>query len=426
MNKGFSIQRAQAEANRCLLCYDAPCSKACPAGTNPAKFIKKLRMKNITGAIRTIKTNNILGGACGVLCPSPRLCEKECIAKGLDRPIRIREIQRALIEHSWDIGFNPLAKAKKNGKRVAIIGAGPAGLACASELLKEGFNVTIFEEKDGPGGVLGFGVPEHRFSRDFLDKEIKDLEFLGVEFKFNSPIKNCDSFERLTKEDYNAIFISTGLWQPIRTINKTSHGIYTAIDFLDLAKRKETKEAEKLLSGKKVAVIGGGGTAIDCAETAVKLRAKDVYLIYRRTFLQMPAEKEEINSAIASGIQFLLLNQPVDYLIEDNSLKAIKLIRTELGEVDSSGRRSPVEVPGSEWQLDVDIVIEAIGSEADKSISDWFPNLKTNRKDLIIVNSETNETSTAGIFAGGDITRGPAFIVDAIADGKNAARAIMK
>lgn len=426
MNKGFNIQMAQAEANRCLLCYDAPCSKACPAGTNPAKFIRKLRMKNITGAIRTIKINNILGGTCGVLCPSPRLCEKECVAKGLDRPIRIREIQRALVEHSWNIGFNPLTKVKKNDKKVAVIGAGPAGLACASELLKEGFDVTIFEEKDGPGGVLGFGVPEHRFSRDFLDKEIEDLKFLGVEFRFNSPIKNSDAFEKLTKEGYGAIFISTGLWQPIRIINKTAHGIYTAIDFLGLAKKKENKEMEKLLSGKRVAVIGGGSVAIDCAETAVKLRAKDVYLIYRRTFLQMPAEKEEMNSAIANGIQFLLLNQPVDYLIEDNNLKAIELIRTGLGEVDSSGRRGPIEIPESNWQLDIDIVIEAIGSEADKSISDWFPNLKTNKKHLIIVNSETNETSTAGIFAGGDITRGPAFIVDAIADGKNAARAIMK
>lgn len=426
MEKGFNLQMAQMEAERCLLCYDAPCSKKCPAGTDPAKFIRKLRMKNVTGAIRTIKTNNILGGACGVLCPSSRLCEKECIAKGLDRPIRIREIQRALIEHSWKIGFNPFTRPSKNSKKIAVIGAGPAGLACASELLKEGFSVTVFEERGGPGGVLGFGVPDHRFPRDFLKKEIEDLEFLGAEFKFNTPIKNGSSFEKLIKEDYSAVFISVGLWQPIRIINKEANGIYTAMDLLESAKGKKTEETKKLFSGKKVVVIGGGSVAIDCAETAVKLGAKDVYLIYRRAFLQMPAEKEELNSALENGVQFLLLNQPVDYLVEDNRLKAVVLARTELGDVDSSGRRSPVEFSGSQWRLDADAVIEAAGAEAESSIPDWFSGLKMDKKRLIVVDPDTNETSTSRVFAGGDITRGPALIVDAIADGKNAARTIIK
>lgn len=428
MDKDFNMQQAVAEANRCLLCFDAPCSKSCPAGTEPATFIRKLRLKNITGAIRTIKMNNILGGACGVLCPSARLCEKECVAKGLNKPIRIKEIQRALVEHSWKIGFTPFEKPKTTDKKVAVIGAGPAGLACASELAKEGVEVTVYEERKGAGGVLGFGVPNHRFSKDFLDKELDDLKKLGVEFKFSKPIQGEGSAEKLLKEGFDAVFLAPGLWQAVqlKKNGKKIDGVFTAIEFLEMIKSGHDKDIKRMVAGKKVAVIGGGSVAIDCAESAVDLGAKDVYLVYRRAFSQMPAEKDELASALEAGVQFLLLNQPVDFVTSDGGLSGLKLVRTELGEADSSGRRSPKEVPGSEWTLDAHIVIEAIGNEAASLSPTWYPTVKVTGKKLIVVNEKTSETSVRGIFAGGDIVRGPALVVNAISDGKLAAKSIKK
>ena len=422
----MNIGQAIIEANRCLLCHDAPCSKSCPGGTDPGKFIRKLRFKNITGAIRTIKENNILGGACGLLCPSARLCEKECSAKGLDRPIRIGAIQSALVEHSWNIGFEVFERPVAIKDKIAIVGSGPAGLSCAATLARAGFKVTMFEEKPQAGGVLRYGVPEYRLPVKFLERELKDLETLGVEIRCSTPIKGKDAIEGLFKNGCKAVFLATGLWQGMRLKEGAiADGVLNATAFLEAMRTKYSAKMKEFIKDKRVAVIGGGSVAIDCAESAAKYGAGDVYLIYRRSFTQMPAEEDERVSALNSGIHFLLLNQPADYIADRSGrLTGVKLIKTRLGPKDASGRKSPENIAGSEWALPVDVCIEAIGSEAPLVSPEWYPMVRVTKGRLIDADTETCKTSAKGIFAGGDVVRGPALVIDAIADGKAAAAAI--
>ncbi|MDO8806399.1 MAG: FAD-dependent oxidoreductase [Elusimicrobiota bacterium] len=425
MEKNFDCGQAMAEAERCLLCHDAPCSKGCPALTNPGEFIRKLRLRNVAGAIRTVKENNILGGACGALCPTARLCEKECAATGIDRPIRIGKIQRFLVEHSWKIGFKPFAGGRFELPRpvkgkVAVIGAGPAGLACAAELAKNGCQVTVFEERAEPGGVLRYGVPGFRLSAEFLKKELEDIKALGVTFRCSQGIKGPDGAEKLLKKGFQAVFIGIGLWAPVRPPfgGKEGANVIASVRFLELYRGKPA-QLRKLCGGKPVAVIGGGSVAVDCARTALRLGAEDVYLVYRRSFAQMPAEELERIEALNEGIHFLPLNQPTGYARDARgNLTGVKLVRTRLSGKDSSGRRKPSDVKGSDWVLDAGACIEAIGNKPEER------SLSLGR--LISADPGTGRTSKAGIFAGGDIVRGPATVVQAVADGKAAARAIMK
>jgi len=426
MEKGIGLAHAIAEADRCLLCYDAPCSKACPAETDPATFIRKFRLRNITGAIRTIKDNNILGGACGVLCPTSQLCEKECSATGISRPIEIGNIQRFLVEYGWQNGFKVFEKPAVTKQRVAIIGSGPAGLSCAAELAKQGYQVTVFAERGEPGGMIRFGVPAYRFDKNFLKNELQDLYDLGVEVRCNQRIEGSEGAEELLADGYAAVFLSPGVWGTPRVIPgaENMQGVVTYPEFLVGLREERFEEFGKQVTGKTVAVIGGGSVAMDCIESASKLGAKDVYLIYRRSFAQMPAEEDERLEALKLGIHFLLLNQPVEYLADSGGkVKGVKLLRTQLGDPDDSGRRRPVEIEGSEWVLNVDFVIEAIGQIPDESV-DWSSAVKLDRKGLIVAEADTGKTSNRRIFAGGDIVRGPGLVVEAVQDGKVAARAI--
>jgi len=428
MEKGIGFAHAIAEADRCLLCYDAPCSKACPAETDPAAFIRKLRLRNITGAIRTIKENNILGGACGVLCPTSKLCEKECSATGISRPIEIGNIQRFLVEYGWQIGFKVFEKPEARKEKVAVIGSGPAGLSCAAELAKEGYQVTVFAERSEPGGVIRFGVPAYRFDKRFLKNELQDLYELGVGFQCNTKIEGKVGAEKLLSEGYKAVFLSPGLWGAQRLIPGAENirGVFTSGDFLVALREERFEELGKQINGKTVAVIGGGSVAMDCVESANKLGAKDVYLVYRRSFAQMPAEEDERLEALRLGVHFLVLNQPVDYLTDSSGkVSALKLIRTQLAEPDASDRRKPVEIKGSEWELQIDFVVEAIGQKPDETV-DWSPAVKLDKKGLIVADPVTSQASGKLIFAGGDIVRGPALVVEAVQDGKVAARAIAK
>ena len=435
MGKGLDLAQAIAEADRCLLCHDAPCSKACPADTQPADFIRKLRFKNITGAIRTIKENNILGGACGVLCPTSRLCEEKCSAmfksqnrpEGADRPIQIGKIQRFLIEHSWQRGFRVFEKAAARKEKVAVVGSGPGGLSCAAELAKDGYQVTVFEAKPEPGGVLRYGVVSYRLDLNFLAHEMDDIKSLGIKFECNSPIRDKDGAEKLLKEGYDAVFLAPGLWEAasIRPAGKDIDGLFSSVDYLAALRDGRFEEMERKLQGKTVAVIGGGSVAMDCIESAVRLGARDVYLIYRRSYSQMPAEADERIEAMEAGVHFLLLNQPLDYVTDDqNRLAGLKLVRTQLGKPDASGRRAPEMIAGSEWVMNTDVVIEAIGNIAAEESPEWYPNVDIDDKKLIKVDPDTGKTSVEGIFAGGDIVRGPALVVQAVQDGKVAARAI--
>ena len=435
MSKGLDLAQAMAEADRCLLCHDGPCSEACPADTQPAEFIRKLRFKNITGAIRTIKENNILGGACGVLCPTSRLCEEKCSAmfksqnrpEGADRPIQIGKIQRFLIEHSWDRGFKVFEKPAARNEKVAVVGSGPGGLSCAAELAKDGYQVTVFEARPEPGGVLRYGVVSCRFDLNFLEHEMEDIKALGINFECNTAIQGKEGAEKLLKDGFHAVFLAPGLWEAasIRPAGKAMDGLFSSVDYLAALRDGRLGEMEQKLQGKTVAVIGGGSVAMDCIESAVRLGAKDVYLIYRRSYSQMPAEADERIEALEAGVHFLLLNQPLDYVTDDqNRLTGLKLVRTSLGEPDASGRRRPEMIEGSEWIMDADVVIEAIGNIAAEDSPEWYPHVDLDDKKLIQVDPETGKTSVKGIFAGGDIVRGPALVVQAVADGKVAARAI--
>ena len=435
MSKGLDLAQAIAEADRCLLCHDAPCSEACPADTKPAEFIRKLRFKNISGAIRTIKQNNILGGACGVLCPTSRLCEEKCSAifksqnrpEGADRPIPIGGIQRFLIENSWERDIKVFEKPAERREMVAVVGSGPAGLSCAAELAKEGYQVTVFEARPEPGGVLRYGVVSYRFDMNFLEHEMKDIRALGIKFQCNSAISGRADAEKLLRDGFDAVFLAPGLWAAasIKSRGRDIDGLFSSVDYLAALRDGRFEEMEQKIRGKTVAAIGGGSVAMDCIESAVRLEAKDVYLIYRRSYSQMPAEADERIEALECGVHFLLLNQPLDYLTDDqNRLTGVKLVRTRLGEPDESGRRRPENIEGSEWIMAVDVVIEAIGNIAAEDSPEWYPNVKIDDKKFIKVDSETGKTSVDGIFAGGDIVRGPALVVQAVQDGKVAASAI--
>ncbi len=430
MSKGWDLAEAIAEADRCLLCHDAPCSTGCPGGTDPGQFISKLKFRNVTGAIRTIKQNNILGGACGVLCPTAQLCERECSAVGLPGgPIQIGQIQRALVEHAWAIGFNPLEKGARRKEKIAIVGSGPAGLSCAAELAQAGFRVTVFEAKAKAGGVLRYGVPAYRFAPKFLDRELKDLDALGVVFKCSTPIQGKGAAEKLLKKGFAAVFLAPGLWEPIRLKGSTPSlpGLFTATEFLCALRDGKQSQLARSVKGKRVAVIGGGSVAVDSAESAFKLGASDVYVIYRRSYTQMPAEDDEKQDLLQAGIHFLLLNQPVGYRTGARGrLRAVQLVRTELGDKDASGRRRPIEVPDSQWELPVDVVIEAIGTKPVVGAEEGYPSVKRTKGGLITANPKTGATSVKKIYAGGDIVRGPALIIEAVKDGKTAAKAILK
>jgi NADPH-dependent glutamate synthase beta subunit-like oxidoreductase len=347
--------------------------------------------------------------------------------EGADRPIQIGKIQRFLIEHSWERGLKIFEKPAPRSEKIAVVGSGPGGLSCAAELAKDGYQVTVFEARPEPGGVLRYGVVSYRFDMNFLKHEMADVEALGVKFKCNSPINGNNGAEKLLKDGFDAVFLAPGLWDAatIKPEGKDIDGLFSSVDYLSALRDGRFDELEKKIKGKTVAVIGGGSVAMDCIESAVKLAAKDVYLIYRRSYSQMPAEPDERIEAQEAGIHFMLLNQPVDYVTDKKSrLRGLKLVRTRLGEPDESGRRRPIEIPGSEWIMDADVAIEAIGNKAPEESPDWYPNVKVDGKKLIKADPETGKTSVAGIFAGGDIVRGPSLVVQAVQDGKAGARAI--
>ena len=425
MDHGLTLTVATEEAARCLLCFDAPCSAACPAGTDPGRFIRKLRFRNVTGAIRTIKENNPFGWSCGVVCPTANLCELACSRTAIDKPIQIGKIQRFLMEHAWIMGFSPIKKQNANKGKVAVIGSGPAGLTCARELALNGYEVTVFEKKEKAGGNLRYGIPPFRLSEKGLDKEINEIIDLGVSIKTNTPIEGKETLVKLKEEGFKAVFFSPGLWSPIRLGIEGSDltGVMSATEFLGGMRTSQSAELETLVKGKTVAVIGGGSVAMDSAQWAKKLGAKDVYVLYRRSYTEMPAEEKEKIQALNDGVHFFILTQPVKYL-GDGSLRAIVCRRTRLGDPDDSGRRRPEEIEGSEFEMPFEVAIEALATKPEDGLREigdlsW-------ENGTLAVSEENLQTSLPWIYAGGDIVRGPALVVEAVADGKKAAQAMME
>ncbi len=424
MERGFTMDQAVAEAARCLLCHDAPCSSGCPAGTDPDVFIRKLRLRNLKGAAALIKENNALGGVSSVVCPTCSLCQAGCTAEGLDLPIRIGQLQRFLVEWAWDMGFQPLSAGESTGKKVAVIGAGPAGLTCAAELARGGHAVTIFEARAEPGGMLRYGIPEHRLSKEFIKREVQDITDLGVEIRCGETVSDGDGLDGLFGQGFAAVYIATGAWQGLTldADNRPSEGLLEALGFLGTAK-DEPDAAAAIVKGRQVAVIGGGDTAMDAAVTAMNLGAADVYVLYRRSFTQMPGEDREKEQALAAGVHFMLLTQPVDFLSDGERLTGVSAVRTRLGEPDNSGRRRPEAVPDTEHVFDVDLVIEAIGLKPTADAGEM--GMATDDVGRVVITGPGGATAREGVYSGGDAVRGPSLVAKAIRDGKAAATAII-
>lgn len=422
----YTYSQAYNEASRCLLCHDAPCSRDCPADTDPAGFIRKFKFRNVKGAIAKIKENNILGGVCGVVCPTDSLCQKACSKTEIDRPIEIGNIQRFLVEHAWEIDFNPIEKKPSNGMKVAIIGSGPAGLSCAAELAKEGFEPTIFEAKSEPGGVLRYGVPEFRLNSEFLDRELEDIKKLGVQLKLNSRIAKKD-IESLLNE-YSAIFIATGLWGAIKIDipGFDLENIFDATEFLELIRTDKQNKLKKFLVGKNVAVMGGGSVAMDVANTCKSLGANKVYIIYRRTIREMPASKHDLDMARDNFVIIKPQSTVTEFIGREGKLAILKGIEYDW---DIPGDFSPSNlrpVLDTEFSLAVDAFVFAIGTTPEDKNLDLYSIVGLTNKGLLKTAEDGVSTSNPKIFAGGDIIRGSSTVVEAVSDGKKAASQIIK
>ncbi|MCX7927806.1 MAG: NADPH-dependent glutamate synthase [Candidatus Omnitrophica bacterium] len=431
---GYNEQEAIEEASRCLQCAKKPCVEGCPVHIDIPSFIKALRQKEFQKAIDIIHENDSLPCMTGRVCPQEEQCQAVCVMKKMGDPISIGRLERFLAD--WDLANRKkqktavLISVPKKNKKVAVVGSGPAGLTCAAELAKMGYEVTVFEGYHKLGGVLVYGIPEFRLPKAIVQAEIEKLAELGVNFVTNALIGRALTIEDLFKEGFQAIFIGAGAGLPnfMGIPGENLGGIYSANEFLtrvNLMQAYKFPEYDTPVKrGKFVAVIGGGNVAMDSARTALRLGAEHVYLIYRRSETEMPARQEEIERAKEEGIDFCLLTNPIRYLGNDSGMvRQVECIKMKLGEPDASGRRSPIPIAGSEFLLDVDEVIVAIGNTPNPIISRTTPGLKVKKKGEIEAD-ENGQTSLAGVFAGGDVVTGAATVITAMGAGRKAAKAI--
>ncbi len=431
---GYDEDTAVAEAERCLHCKVPQCRQGCPVGVNIPEFIGKMKTRDFAGAIAAIKESNALPAVCGRVCPQENQCEKHCILAKKGESVAIGRLERfaADYEMAQDQPVEPIQYAP-DAQRVAVIGAGPAGLSAAGDLAKRGYRVTIFEALHTAGGVLSYGIPEFRLPKDkIVKKEIDNLEKLGVKIEVDSVVGQLYTIDELMEEEgFDAVFVGTGAGLPhfMRIPGENLNGVYSANEFLtrcNLMKAYRFPDyATPIHVGKRVAVVGGGNVAMDAARTSLRLGAEHVYIVYRRGEAELPARKEEVHHAKEEGIDFQLLNNPVAVIGDDKGwVKALRCIRMELGEPDASGRRSPVAVPGSEFDLAVDTVVMAIGQGPNPIVASTTPGMETNKRGNIVADEETGATTKPGVFAGGDIVTGAATVILAMGAGKKAAAAI--
>ena len=414
--------QALAEAARCLYCFDAPCIKACPTRIDVPKFIKKIFTGNVRGAARTILEANILGHSCGRVCPTEVLCEGACVMheRG-ERPIEIGRLQRYAVDYVLDNRIQLFHAGAPNGKRVACIGSGPASLGCATELAKRGYQVTIFDQNRLAGGLNTYGIAAYKTHAEDSLREVELVRELGVEFHQGVTVGRDISFVQLEGE-YDAIFIGVGLgetWQ-LDLPGEDLHGVYGAMEFIEQTKTQPLPQIEV---GRRVACIGAGNTAIDVVTAASRLGAESIYLIYRRSEREMPAFHYEYELAKKDGVIFYWQTQPVRVLGENGVVTGLECLRTRLGEPDSRGRRSPVPVPGSEFTLELDMVVRAVGQKPITEVLQMVPGIEL-RKDGTVVFNPSQQTGNAKYFAGGDCANGGKEVVDAVAEGMAAARGI--
>lgn len=425
MGAALTLSQAIQEASRCLLCHDAPCSAECPAETDPGTFIRKLRFRNLKGAIRTIKENNILGGICGVVCPTGRLCQKACSATEIDRPIEIGALQRFLVEHGWETGFFPVEKGAANGIKVAVVGSGPAGLACAGELAKAGFSAVVFEARAKPGGVLRYGVPEFRLNSFFLDRELDDLRKLGVAFRCQSRI-GTRGVDKLFKQGFRAVFVAPGLWSPrrVKIPGADLAGVTTAAEFLESVRQRGPARAAKLVKGKNVAIVGGGSVAMDAATTARALGARKIYAVCLESPAEIPADRDDLQLARDNFVIVKPQCQLTEILGRNGRVTGVRGTETEWVRPKLFVPANARAVPGTDFSLAVGAVIMAVGTGAESSLRDLSSRIRFAKSGAIEAAKDGVSTPDPLIFAGGDIVRGPALVVQAVKDGKEAAKRI--
>lgn len=432
---GMLEEEVIKEATRCLFCKKPKCSANCPVEIDIPRFISAIKDKKFSEAIKIIKEKNNLPGVCGRVCPQEDQCEGNCILKAKGIPINIGALERFVAD--WELRHASEAatgeKLRLEGHKVAVIGSGPAGLTCAGDLARMGYSVTVFEALHTAGGVLVYGIPEFRLPKDIVKKEIEYLESLGVEVKTNFIVGKTSTLKELFEEGYKAIFIGTGAGLPnfMNISGENLNRVYSANELLtraNLMKAYLFPDFDTPINiGKKVAVIGGGNTAMDAARVARRLAAEKVYIVYRRSEKEMPAREEEIENAKEEGIELQTLTLPKKIFSDDKGfVKGMECIKMKLGEPDSSGRRRPVPIENSEFIMDIDTVIVAIGQSPNPVFLNATPELKISKWNKIIVDPETQATNIKGVFAGGDATESDDTVIAAMGAGKRAAKAIDK
>ena len=428
---GYDAKEAMAEATRCINCKNAQCVKGCPVNIDIPGFISKVKDGEFKEAYDVISKSSALPAVCGRVCPQESQCEGKCIRGIKGEPISIGKLERFVADWVAENGIKPSVDAPSNGKRVAVIGSGPAGLTCAGDLAKMGYDVTIYEALHQPGGVLVYGIPEFRLPKEkVVAKEIENVKSLGVKIETNVIVGKSITIDELIEEEgFDAVFIGSGAGLPkfMGIKGETANGVFSANEYLtrsNLMKAFDSKSTTPIKVGKKVAVVGGGNVAMDAARTALRL-GSEVHIIYRRSEEELPARVEEVHHAKEEGIIFDLLTNPVEILEDENGwVSGIKCIRMELGEPDASGRRRPVEVKGSEFVIDVDTVIMSLGTSPNPLISSTTKGLEINNHKCIIATEDTGATSKEGVYAGGDAVTGAATVILAMGAGKAAAKGI--
>ena len=429
--KGYTKEMAMDEAARCLNCKAKPCVSGCPVNVRLPEFIAQVAEGNFEEAYKIIKSTNSLPAVCGRVCPQENQCEGQCVRgkKEGSEGVGIGRLERFVADWYMENGKDEIVAPKSNGHKVAVIGSGPAGLTCAGDLAKEGYEVTIFETLHTAGGVLVYGIPEFRLPKAIVAREIDNLKAMGVKVETNMVVGRTISVDEIFAQGFEAIFIGSGAGLPqfLHIPGENMLGVYSANEYLtriNLMKAYKEEYDTPIAKSKAVAVVGGGNVAMDAARCAKRLGAEKVYIVYRRSIDELPARAEEVHHAMEEEIDFRLLNNPVEIHGDENGrVCAIECVEMELGEPDASGRRRPIEKVGSNFKLDVDTVIIAIGTSPNPLIKSTTEGLETNKKGCIVAD-EAGATSRPGVFAGGDAVTGAATVIKAMGAGKTAAASI--